>query len=98
MGTLFSRLTRTVSMVHNAEMHLAQYMAETKLTDAAFAALIGRDRTSVMRWRKGETRPDWEALYKIVRETNGAVTPTDFLSPPPMVDGAVSLGEREAAE
>lgn len=61
-------------------MTLSDYLKHRRLTDAAFAKLVKRDRTTVLRWRKGETRPDWENLETIVKVTKGQVSPNDFLA------------------
>lgn len=67
--------------MHSRRMKLADWMRAKALTDAAFAEMVGRDRTTVSRWRTEKTRPDWPALAAIERATNGAVTARDFLQP-----------------
>ena len=62
-------------------MTLNEYLSQNDLTDTAFGAIIGRDRTTVMRWRRWITRPDWVALEAILMATGGAVTPNDFMPP-----------------
>jgi transcriptional regulator with XRE-family HTH domain len=64
-------------------MKLAVYLTERGISDADFGAKIGRSRSSVSRLRRGETQPDWVTAAKIMSETNGAVTPNDFLPEPP---------------
>jgi transcriptional regulator with XRE-family HTH domain len=59
-------------------MKLADWMTKNKLTDAAMAELVGRDRTTVLRWRKGETRPDFDALTVIEKVTKRKVRLSDF--------------------
>jgi transcriptional regulator with XRE-family HTH domain len=59
-------------------MKLSDYLSDHQLTDAEFAGQIGRDRTAVTRWRRGTTRPDWDALARILDVTDGAVTANDF--------------------
>ena len=59
-------------------MKLDQYMSERGLTDVALAAQIGVASTTVMRWRRRETLPDWRMLPKIAAATEGAVTANDF--------------------
>lgn len=59
-------------------MQLSDFMAERGLTDNALAAEVGRDRTSVMRWRTRKTKPDFDALVAIERLSNGMVTASDF--------------------
>ena len=60
-------------------MKLDEYLSSKKITDAAFGELIGRQQSSVNRLRRGETKPDWKTIERIVEITNGAVTPNDFL-------------------
>lgn len=67
--------------MHDWGMKLSEYLESRGLTDAAFAALVGRDRTSVTRWRNGTTRPDLDALLAVYVATGGLVTPNDFLIP-----------------
>lgn len=59
-------------------MKLSDWMKKNRKTDAAMAELVGRDRTTVLRWRTGQTRPDWDALAVIERVTGRKVTATDF--------------------
>lgn len=72
-------------------MKLGDYLRTSEISDVDFAGLVGRDRSSVTKWRLGKMRPDWEALGKIREVTDGAVTPTDFL------DAAADISA-EAAE
>ncbi len=66
-------------------MTLAEWMAITKTTDRDFAENIGVARTIVVRYRNGLLRPSWPVLDEIVRATNGAVMPNDFLSSSPFL-------------
>lgn len=61
-------------------MKLSDYMKSKGLNDERMAALIGRHRVTVTRYRNGQVRPDWKALAAIIDATNGAVRPEDFLS------------------
>jgi DNA-binding transcriptional regulator YdaS (Cro superfamily) len=60
-------------------MHLDAYLSNREISNAAFAQLIGRDRTSVSRWRRGASIPDWTALKRITEATEGQVTANDFV-------------------
>lgn len=60
-------------------MKLPDYLRHARLTDAVFAARIRRDRSSVTKWRNGESRPDWQALLAITEATDGVVSANDFL-------------------
>jgi transcriptional regulator with XRE-family HTH domain len=59
-------------------MTLAEFMELEKLTDAGLAEKVGRDRSNVTRWRRGDTKPDFEALVAIEKITGGKVTALDF--------------------
>ena len=60
-------------------MTLQEFMEREKLDDAAFGALVGKDRSVVSRWRRGLTRPDWPMLPVIEKATRGDVTAQDFV-------------------
>lgn len=66
-------------------MKLAKFMKENRLTDAAFANLVGSTEFAVGKWRRGERTPRRSSMQRILLATAGAVTPNDFLSaqPPP---------------
>lgn len=59
-------------------MKLASYMELTGISDAELAAQVGRERSTVTRWRLEKTRPDWDALAALEKATQGAVTFRDF--------------------
>jgi hypothetical protein len=63
-------------------MTLDQYLTTMKMSDAAFGKKVGYDRTTVSRWRRCETRPDWHALKEIKQATGGCVMPNDFIGAP----------------
>ncbi len=60
-------------------MKLADYLSIAEMTDAAFAAEIGVSRSTVTKWRRGTTFPDFPNQMKIARATKYKVTPNDFL-------------------
>lgn len=60
-------------------MHLSEYMAAQRLSDDQMAELIGIDRATVSRIRRGRMKPGWGTLAKIKAATEGAVTANDFL-------------------
>lgn len=66
--------------MHTNAMKLADWMETTGTTDAGLAEKVKRDRSTVTRWRRGQTRPDWEALETIQHITKGAVTAVDFVA------------------
>jgi transcriptional regulator with XRE-family HTH domain len=51
-----------------------------KLNDEAFGSLIGKDRTLVSRYRRGEVTPPLEVIADIDKATNSAVSFRDFLA------------------
>lgn len=59
-------------------MKLNQYLFEKSLTDEAFAAFVGTDRSTVTRWKLGTVPPSPANLVKIYAATHGQVTPNDF--------------------
>lgn len=63
-------------------MKLTDYLTETRQTAADFAKRIGVDPISVRRYLNGDRRPDWEVMGKIVKATDGHVTPSDFIHKP----------------
>jgi transcriptional regulator with XRE-family HTH domain len=64
--------------MHSCCMTLSEFLTQQKMTDAQFAALVARDRSTVTRWRNGATRPDWKALDVIASVTGGKVSILDF--------------------
>ncbi|WP_342657111.1 helix-turn-helix domain-containing protein [Sphingomonas sp. NY01] len=52
---------------------LADYMQQERITDAAMASAIGKDRSLVNRLRNGSVRPTIEVAAAIERETGGQV-------------------------
>jgi transcriptional regulator with XRE-family HTH domain len=60
-------------------MKLADFMKLEELTDADLAAKVNRDRSSVTRWRRGDNKPDFDALIAIHNISGGRVTAQDFV-------------------
>lgn len=58
---------------------LANWMKTNGKTDQWLAEQIGRDRTSALRIRRGQSIPPLPIAVVIERVTNGAVTANDFL-------------------
>jgi len=69
-----------VQSLHIERMKLAEYLAAHGMNDDDFALRVGRDRTTVLRWRKGRTQPDWAGMQAIMAATSGEVMPNDFIS------------------
>lgn len=66
-------------------MTLTQFLSSHGIADAAFAESIGVSRQALHRYKRGERRPEWDVLERIVRVTEGAVTPNDFIELPERV-------------
>lgn len=60
-------------------MKLADFLSETGLSVIDFAGRIGVTRQALHRYISGERRPEWDVLLRISKETDGKVTPNDFL-------------------
>jgi transcriptional regulator with XRE-family HTH domain len=62
-------------------MKLADYIARKRMTQEAFADLVGVSQVSIARYIRGHRIPRPEVIQKIHRVTNGRVTANDFISP-----------------
>lgn len=71
-------LIRTVHLLYNPFMKVADYMAENGLKDDDLAALVGRNRATINRIRRGVGRPSFGLIKKLIEVTDGAVTANDF--------------------
>lgn len=68
--------------------HFALYLERNEIGDADFATRIGKDRTSINRWKNGKGKPTIDDAARIETETNGEV---------PMQSWAAVTPESEAA-
>jgi transcriptional regulator with XRE-family HTH domain len=59
-------------------MKLSEYMEKNGVSDEALAKAVGRERSTVTRWRLEKTRPDWDVLAKLEQATNKKVRASDF--------------------
>lgn len=59
-------------------MNLAAFMEAEGITDVQLAEKVKRDRSNVLRWRKGTTKPDFAALVELEKISGGKVTARDF--------------------
>jgi DNA-binding transcriptional regulator YdaS (Cro superfamily) len=66
-------------MMHYSFMELAKYMTTHGLTDSAFAAKIGVDRSVVSKLRVRTLGASIETAVKIIDATGGAVTAHDLV-------------------
>lgn len=58
---------------------LDKFMKRSEWTDQRLADLVGRDRTTISRIRRGEAQPSLEVALKIEQITNGKVPAWSFL-------------------
>jgi predicted transcriptional regulator len=65
-------------MAHYMRMKLADYLAETNTTQAAFASQIDAPQPAVSRYAAGEQLPNPRRMAAIARATGGRVTANDF--------------------
>lgn len=63
-------------------MKLDDYLSERKMTEAEFGRLVGLSQSRVNRIRRGEGRPSWDVIPRIVQATKGKVTAADFIDAP----------------
>lgn len=68
--------------MNNPLMKLADFLRDNAISDTAFAALIGKDRSLVTRYKAGSVVPSLGVLARIQEATNGQVTPADFFPTP----------------
>lgn len=59
-------------------MQLSLWLSQAKMTDAEFAAVVGRDQATINRTRRGVTMPGPSLVAKIVAATKGEVQPADI--------------------
>jgi transcriptional regulator with XRE-family HTH domain len=64
-------------MVHRLRI----YRQQNKLSLAAVAAAVGVTKATIGRIEQGLQTPSLELMFRLVNETNGAVTPNDFMPP-----------------
>lgn len=60
-------------------MQLSDWMAREGHDDERLGSLLGVDRATVNRLRRGVTKPSWDLAGRIKSLSGGAVTPDDFL-------------------
>jgi transcriptional regulator with XRE-family HTH domain len=61
-------------------MKLAEYLQQEKISPAQFAAKLSKPASTISRVLKEQRTPTLDLMDAIAKETNGAVTPNDFLS------------------
>lgn len=67
-------------------MKLADYLSQAEIKPSAFAERLGVTRQTLWRYMSGDRRPEWDVLERIRAETDGQVTPNDFLDDPVEVE------------
>lgn len=60
-------------------MKLEDWMRDRDMTDSQMAKRIDCSRTAVTMYRNGHRIPHPDIARKIFQETDGAVTPNDFI-------------------
>jgi transcriptional regulator with XRE-family HTH domain len=60
-------------------MKLSEYRKSAGLTLGQFAEIVGVSDITIGRYERGERTPKPKIMTQIVRVTDGAVTPNDFL-------------------
>lgn len=65
------------NMVRSPVMRLSQYLEKQKMSDAAFARLVGVSSEAVRRY-KAKRVPQPSVMEKIIAVTDGQVQPNDF--------------------
>jgi transcriptional regulator with XRE-family HTH domain len=78
-------------------MKLADWLEAQNISHQEFGDRIGKSQAAVSRYVAGKRMPDEETLIKIFEETNGGVTPNDFVNLPDL-DGPVADEAGAAAE
>jgi hypothetical protein len=84
-----ARLPYKRKKIRHGISRLGSFLQDNDLTEASFAVLVLRDPSTVWRWARGKSQPDWPGREAILRVTGGAVTPNDFLpnsAPSPAAD------------
>ena len=69
----------TAHDVHNSIMTLDQFMRDVNLTDMRLAQIIGRDRSTVGRYRTRKVSPPGNIIAKLLDLSNNEITVTDLL-------------------
>lgn len=64
-------------------MRLSEYLEAKKLKPSRFAEMVGVPASTITRLVRGERSPGIELIEKIVKATDGAITPNDFIAPAP---------------
>ena len=68
--------------MHLQRMNLHEWMIREGYLDQELASLVGSDRTTISRVRRGKVRPSWELIRKLKDASEGCVTANDFLDLP----------------
>lgn len=79
-------------------MKLGDFIIESGLDVAAFAALLACDASDVREWVRGSSRPDWATIDEIARVTRFHVTADDFMSYPPPKPGLFEFQDSFTAD
>jgi len=66
-----------------AQNALSIYLTKHKITQIEFARALGVTQQAVCNWLSGARTPRPAQMLKILKATDGLITPNDFLSPEP---------------
>lgn len=75
-------LVKLVTLVYEQPMRLQDYLAKKELSTRDFGKLVGVSYAAISRYCNGQRFPHPKVLRAILSETNGRVTPNDFLDGP----------------
>lgn len=60
-------------------MKLNDFLTANNIAPASFASRLGVTREALRLWTSGQRTPKQAFMMRIIKETNGAVMPNDFL-------------------
>ncbi len=63
-------------------MKLAEWIEAKEISHQEFGDRIGKSQAAISRYASGKRMPDEDTLIKIFKETDGDVTPNDFVALP----------------
>lgn len=79
---VFKGLADPIPLWYERRMTLKDYLSKRDISQAAFAALIGKTQATVNRYVQGERFPDKKTILRIEEVTDGSVRPADWFRQP----------------
>lgn len=70
--------------MHITTMKLSDWMNDRGVSDEELGRLVGKDRTTILRIRRGSHKPSPELMADIAKHTEGAVLPNDYFDDLPV--------------